>query len=152
MTRLDVKLLGALLGAIFLGLGLVWVGQAFAYTCTAAGGCTFEIDYTEPASLTNAQPITDLTSCTVTYAIATDGGAAGSLKTLAVPATKPGGGGAVVKTVAEPSLTPPHTYTVVSPTVACTSTAFGTGLPLTGTPLVMNSGVAPNTPSGITVK
>lgn len=113
-----------------------------AYTCNSAG-CSFEADYTEPATLTNGQPLTDLTTTTISYTVSTDGGAPGAAKVVSVPASKPAGGGVIAKTITDAALTPGHTYTI-SATVTATSTAFGTSASSPSASLLMNNGVSPN--------
>ncbi len=149
LRRLERQLLLALLSALLLGLAMI--GAADAYTCNA-GGCTWNSSYTEPSTLTNGQPLTDLTGCTMTYSKAVDGGAPGSGGSFVIAASKPAGGGAILSDHLDATMLPGHTY-VVAETVACNSTAFGTGLSSpSSNPLPMNNGVTTNATGAPTLK
>lgn len=134
---------------ILLAAALLFAMPAWGYTCDTTG-CTWETKYTEPATLTNGQPVTDLTSCTATYTVSKDGAAPDPTlgKSFVVAASKPAGGGAIVKNNSDPAMLPPHTYTIAE-TVKCTSTAFGTSAPSAPANLLMNSGVAPGGAAGV---
>ncbi len=121
---------------------LAGVSVAHAYMCNSTG-CNWESDYTEPSTLTNGQPLTDLSGCTLSYTTAVDNAAPGPAKTVTVVASKPGGGGAMVKTNTDAAMVPGHTYTIAE-TVSCTSTAFGTSAPSPAASLTMNNGVTVN--------
>jgi hypothetical protein len=124
--------------------------SAWAYTCNGTG-CTWNTRYTEPSTLTNAQPLTDLTGCTATYTFAVDGGAPSAPKVFAIAASRPTGGQLVNKTNIDATMAPGHTY-LISETVACASTAFGTGAPSAPATLLMNNGVAPSPGTGLTLQ
>jgi hypothetical protein len=126
-------------------------GLALAYTCTPTGGCTFNVQYTEPAMLTNGTALTDLANTTITYTIAVDGGAPGAAKTVTVPASKPTGGSNIDKAITEPTLGPPHTYTI-SATATATSAAYGTSAASAPASKALNNGVSAVTPTGLTIQ
>lgn len=130
-----------------LALLLVVPAVAYAYTCNASG-CTWQSGYTEPSTLTNNQPITDLAGCTASYVTSVDGGAAGATKTFTIPPSRPQGGGVIAFNKTDATMLPPHTYTVTE-TIACTSTAFGTGAATAPTALPMNAGVTVTVPPGV---
>lgn len=131
---------------------LLVMRPAFAdpYTCNASG-CTWNTKFTEPSTLTNGQPLTDLTGCTVSYTTAVDGGTPGSAKTYTIPASKISGGGAVNVNNTDPTMVPSHVY-LITATVACNSTAFGTGPSSAPATLPMNNGVTVNTGTGLTIQ
>jgi hypothetical protein len=142
MTGIERRLLAALFAVIVVAMGLVWAAASYAYTCDTTG-CTWQTSYTEPATLTNGQPLTDLQSCTATYTVSKDGAASDPAltKSFVIPASKPAGGGVVVKNNSDPGMLPPHTYAITE-RIACTSTAFGASAPSAPASLPMNSGVA----------
>lgn len=123
---------------------------AHAYTCNASG-CTWQSSYTEPSTLTNGQPLTDLTGCTASYSTSKDGGAASGPQSFVIAATKPQGGGVATKNNSDATMTPGHIY-VINETVACNSTAFGTGQPSSPATLQMNNGVTTGGASGLTLQ
>ena len=125
--------------------------SALAYTCTPTGGCTFNVQYVEPGTLTNGQPLTDLSGTTITYTIAVDGGTPSAPKTVTVPASRPSGGGAIDRVITEAGLVPPHTYTI-SATATATSTAYGTSAATAVGQKVMNHGVTPQPPGALTIQ
>ena len=136
--------LGVALAVVLVAL----VGTAFAdpWTCNA-GGCTWNSKYTEPSTLTNGQPLTDLADCTASYTTSVDGNPPGPAKTFVIAATRPTGGQLAQKLNTDATMIPPHTYTVTE-TVACRSTSLGTGAASAPASLLMNNGVAP---SGVTL-
>jgi len=129
---------------VALGLVLLVMRPAFAYTCDTTG-CTWSTSYTEPATLTNGQALTDLVTCTATYTVSKDGATPlpAATKSFVIPASKPSGGGVVTKNNTDATMLPPHTY-AIQETVVCASTAFGTSAPSAPGSLLMNSGVSPN--------
>jgi hypothetical protein len=135
--------------ALLLALLLVPV-VAHAYTCNASG-CTWNSGYTEPSTLTNGQPLTDLTGCTASYTVSVDGATAGAPKTFAIAASKPQGGGVISANNTDATMAAPHTYRVTE-TVACNSTAFGTGVPGAPATLLMNNGVTTSPATGLTIQ
>jgi hypothetical protein len=109
------------------------------------------VQYVEPGALTNGQPLTDLSHTTITYTISVDGAAPGAAKTVTVPASKPGGGGAIDKVITEAGLMPPHTYTI-SATATATSAAYGTSAATAAGQKVMNHGVTAQPPGALTIQ
>lgn len=99
-----------MLGAI-LALLLLTPLTSHAFTCTATG-CTFTAKYTEPTTVITGAPLSNLTSCTVHYAIAVDGGTLGANKLVTVLASSPNGGGQITKAITDTALTPGHNYLI----------------------------------------
>lgn len=132
MTKIRTTLILAL-------LLLALAAPVGAYTCNASG-CTWQTNYTEPGTLTNGQGLTDLIGCTASYTKAVDGGAPSAPVTFAIPASRPQGGQAVTANRTDASMSPNHTYAIAE-TIACTSTAFGTGPAGAPGALLMNNGV-----------
>ena len=131
---------------------LIAVRAALAYTCNASG-CTFEFTYTEPTTLTNGQPLSDLVNCTISWSKAVDVAAAVAQAPVSVPASRPQGGTAIVKVITDPTALPNHVYAVQATGATCTSTAFGTSAPsAAGNVLPMNNGVASSPPAGVTAR
>lgn len=123
----------------------------YAYTCNASG-CTWQTGYTEPATLTNGQAITDLQSCTATYKVSVDGASPGPSKSFTIAASKPAGGGVIAFNFTDATMVAPHTY-AISETVKCTSAAFGTGADTLPSSLSMNNGVTvPPPATGVTLQ
>ena len=117
---------------------------AQAFTCTPTG-CTFEALYTEPTVGTTGSPLTNLTSCTVSYSIAIGAGAPGLAQTVVVPASSPTGGGAIVRPITDSALIPGFNYTISGGT-ACANPA-GTGPTLSASPLpIARAGEVPPAP------
>lgn len=140
-----LKLLMLILFALLIIAGIAQWAYADPYTCNGSG-CTWSTQYTEPSTLNNNQPLTDLASCTATYTIAIDGAQAGAGKTFLIPASRPSGGQVVTRNNTDATMIPGHTYRI-SETISCTSVAFGTGAQSAPGMLLMNNGVSPNPPA-----
>src|SRR5258705_13799894 len=80
---------------VAVGVILLTMSSAFAFTCTATG-CTFTLSYTEPTTNTAGGPPA-LTSTTAFYTIGT-----GPEKSIVTPASSANGGGVITKQVTEP--------------------------------------------------
>src|SRR5882672_2157434 len=151
MSRRDLLVAQMGIAALaVVGLVLGVMAPAFAYTCNAAG-CTWNTKFTEPSTLTNGQTLTDLTGCTASYTTAVDGGTPASPRSFTIPASRPAGGGAIAVNNTDPTMVPGHVYTIAE-TVACNSTAFGTGTSTPPAALPMNNGVTTNPAGGLTLQ
>lgn len=122
VARTAARVIAVALAAV--ALAFAWAPSAEAFTCTTTG-CTFNALYTEPTTVQTGAPLTNLTSCTVSYTTAQNGGIPGPAKTVVVPASSPNGGGAINRPITDASLLPGHNYAVVA-RVACTNPS-GTG-------------------------
>jgi hypothetical protein len=138
MTRLDRRILSAVIVLVLVGLGLLWISAAHAFTCTPTS-CTFTITYTEPTTNT-AGGSPQLTSTTAFWTVSPGG----AEKSIVTPATSLNGGGLITKLVTE-AILPGQSVSVAASALA--TNPAGNSTRATTTPLAINrSGEVVGTP------